>query len=92
MVEHILDYMKPLITERLDKVFLESKEYQELLEKEAHGFEQLQKGLTKEQKAQLDNYFNLVKSSAVFSEKLAYQQGMKDLLELMGGLVFNQQN
>ena len=89
MVNHFLEFVEPLITERLDKVFIENKDYQYLVEKETLCFEELKKTLSKEQQAKLDDYFNATSITAIACEKIAYQYGMKDLIELLGGLMFD---
>lgn len=89
MVNHFLEFVEPLITERLDKVFIENKDYQYLVEKETLCFEELKKTLSKEQQAKLDDYFNATSITAITCEKIAYQYGMKDLIEILGGLMFD---
>lgn len=87
MNESVLDRVTPCLTERLVEVYEKSGEYQEMAEKENRLWEQLNNVLTKDQDTMLNMYLTAVNSTYSISEKIAYQQGMRDCASLFASLV-----
>lgn len=92
MDENIWRFLEPLIIERLGKIFLDNEEYKQTIEREAKSFEELWKNLTREQQKQLNEYSHITNYTAVITKKIAYQQGIKDLIELIGELMLKHQD
>lgn len=85
---NILDFLEPLVLERLGKILVDNDEYNEKIDKETIYYERLKENLKKEQQRQLEEYFNSVNETSVFCQELAYRQGMADLLIFIGNLIF----
>lgn len=72
------------IVERLTYTLLASKEYKRAYEQEKKAYMRLVKRLTKKQAKALDEYFNATAETTAITEKLAYKQGIADLINLLG--------
>ena len=99
MENDILEMLMPCLTERLGEVLHQDPSYCDAIKTEGLLFEQLNDKLSeeptkemtpdrmkhqlKEQKDLLMQYFSAIQISVAIIEKKAYQQGMKDLLELL---------
>lgn len=99
MENDILEMLMPCLTERLGEVLHQDQTYREAIKTEGLLFEQLRnmmsrepaeemtreqiKNQLKEQRDLLMQYFSAAQNSVAVIEKKAYQQGMKDLLELL---------
>lgn len=99
MENDILEMLMPCLTERLGEVLHQDQAYREAIKTEGLLFEQLRNMMSlepaeemtrnqikkqlKEQRDLLMQYFSAAQISIAVIEKKAYQQGMKDLLELL---------
>ena len=82
-MDEIMKLLSPIITERLGEIFQQDKEYQQDLSEESKVYEKLSKELSGEQADELGKYFALSSATAGVRERLAYQQGMKDMFALI---------
>ena len=83
----ILEDLMPYLTDRLSRAYNKNSEYRQAVENESRIYEQLKEGLTDEQRRQLEGYFSATKETAGVCEKLAYQQGIKDLFSVCACIV-----
>ncbi len=84
MNKNILDEFQPAIIERLGEVYNCSSEYKGDIKKEVELFTQLQNILTKEQMNIVEDYQKAVCATMGVCELLAYRQGMRDLVTILG--------
>lgn len=71
------------VTERLENRYAHSEEYKISLKRERELFTQLQQILNEEQLKIVIEYQTAVSSTTGICEKLAYQQGMRDLISIL---------
>lgn len=71
------------IAERLENSYAHSEEYKISLKKEHELFTQLQQILNEEQLKIVIEYQTAISSTTGICEKLAYQQGMRDLISIL---------
>lgn len=71
---------------RLDGIVHANQEYMQAEQKETERYEHFLESLTECQKEEFENFLIAVNESAFISEKLSYQQGMKDIVALLGSL------
>lgn len=86
--DNVLELITQALTENriLDKV-RQTEEYKRAKKEEGTAYDLLSSDLTEEQKQRLDDFIGSTIWSAAIWEKMAYQQGMKDFLELLRSLV-----
>ncbi len=87
MEKDILEELMPFVSERLGRVFQRSEDYKQTIEKENEIYEQLREGLTIPQENQLTEYFMAVKVTEGIGEKLAYKQGIKDVISICASAI-----
>lgn len=88
MEESVLELITQALTEnRITDKVQESDEYKRAKEEEGKVYDALISDLTEEQKQKLDDFIGSTTWSAAIWEKMAYQQGMKDFLELLKSLL-----
>lgn len=82
--DNVLELITQALTECriIDKV-QKTDEYKRAKEEEGKIYDTLISDLTEEQKQKLDDFIGSTTWSAAIWERLAYQQGMRDLLELL---------
>ena len=87
MEDSILELITQTLTEsRIINKMKQTEEYQQAKEEEGKVYDILINDLTEEQKQRLDDFIGSTTWSAAIREKLAYQQGMKDLMEFLKSL------
>ena len=88
MEESVLELITQALTENriTDKVY-QSEEYKRAKEEEGKVYNTLISDFTEEQKQRLDDFIGSTTWSAAIWEKMAYQQGMRDFLELLKSLL-----
>lgn len=88
MEESVLELItQALIENRItDKVY-QSEEYKRAKEEEGKVYNTLISDLNEEQKQRLDDFIGSTTWSAAIWERMAYQQGMRDFLELLKSLL-----
>ena len=88
MEESVLELITQALTENqiTDKVY-QSEEYKRAKEEEGKVYNTLISDLNEEQKQRLDDFIGSTTWSAAIWEKMAYQQGMRDFLELLKSLL-----
>ena len=88
MEESVLELITQVLTENriTDKVY-QSEEYKRAKEEEGKVYNTLISDLNEEQKQRLDDFIGSTTWSAAIWEKMAYQQGMRDFLELLKSLL-----
>lgn len=85
MSEEIFEELiAPSMLERINKAYVKSDEYKQAIFKESEIYESLKKELTKEQRKKLEEYFIRTSETTAICEKLAYKQGMEDLVDVLG--------
>ena len=83
MEESILDLFEPCIIERLGNAYNRNEGYKKAIEEETRLFTCLQKNLTEDQLALVNEYGSAVSKTLGICEKLAYSQGMRDLTAIL---------
>ncbi len=83
----ILDLITPYLVERAGKIYIDNEEYKESSKTADLIFEELNETLTDKQQELLEKYFVANNAAAAFAERLVYQQGMRDLLNLFISLL-----
>lgn len=88
MEENVLELITQALTENriTDKVY-QSEEYKRAKEEEGKVYNTLISDLNEEQKQRLDDFIGSTTWSAAIWERMAYQQGMRDFLELLKSLL-----
>jgi hypothetical protein len=88
MEESVLELITQALTENriTDKVY-QSEEYKRAKEEEGKVYNTLISDLNEEQKQRLDDFIGSTTWSAAIWERMAYQQGMRDFLELLKSLL-----
>ena len=88
MEESVLELITQVLTENriTDKVY-QSEEYKRATEEEGKVYNTLISDLNEEQKQRLDDFIGSTTWSAAIWERMAYQQGMRDFLELLKSLL-----
>lgn len=76
----------PYVIDRLSRVYSRNNEYKQAVKKESEIYEQLKEELEEEQGNRLEEYFSAAKETAGICEKLAYQQGIKDLFSFFASM------
>lgn len=76
-----------LANERLDRLVNENAKYQKIVLSSAEKMEKLLSVLTEDQKNVFNDFLDKENAAAVFYQRFAYQQGMKDLMEFFVSLV-----
>lgn len=74
--------------DRITDSLAKNEDYLRSVEKEGETFEWLKNNLTGKALEKLNEYFNDISSTAFYTQKLSYLQGMKDLFafyEYLGG-------
>lgn len=75
----IIDDMESAMMDRITESLAKNEDYLRSVEKEGETFDWLKNNLTGEALEKLNEYFNDVSSTAFYTQKLSYLQGMKDL-------------
>lgn len=83
MNEDLLKELEIGIVERLSRVLLVSEEYKQALAKEKTAYERLTKELTEGQQEMLEEYYNATSIVTLLLEKVAYKQGVADLVNFL---------
>lgn len=86
---NIWEFVAPYLQERAGRIYTQNNEYQEAQKKGDLLFEQLDSTLNEEQSELLEQYFSANNAVVDLIEQLVYQQGMKDMLELLISLLKN---
>ena len=88
MEESVLELITQVLTENriTDKVY-QSEEYKRAKEEEGKVYNTLISDLNEEQKQRLDDFIGSTTWSAAIWERMAYQQRMRDFLELLKSLL-----
>lgn len=87
MKDEVLELVTQQLTEiRLHDIVHADQEYTQAEQKETERYEHFLESLTECQREEFENFLVAVNESAFISEKLSYQQGMKDLLSLLRSL------
>lgn len=81
--DFIEQVVNPFVTDKLEKLYKNDKEYQRRKKDEDLIYQKLTDSLSEKQLQQLENYFTASSSASARKEALTYIQGMKDLLELL---------
>lgn len=76
-----------LTNERLDKIVKQSTKYRKIIISSAKKREELTSMLTEEQKNVFNDFLEEENAVAIFYQRFAYQQGMKDLMEFFISLL-----
>ncbi len=86
--DSVLELITQALTENriIDKV-QKTEEYKRAKEEEGKAYDLLSSDLTDEQKRRLDDFIGSTTWSAAIWERMAYQQGMRDFLELLKSLL-----
>lgn len=79
----IMGAFEPYISEQLGEIYNRNYDYKEAIISEYEIFERLQKDLTEEQKQTLEEYQEATSHTCGICEKLAYRQGMRDMVFLL---------
>ena len=82
----VLELIEPLLIDRTGKLYQDNEEYKESARKEEVLFEQLSAKLTEEQARELNQFTSAANATSAITERLAYIQGMKDMLALLKSL------
>lgn len=77
--KNIIDAMEIAMMDRITEKLAKNEEYQQSVEKEGKVFDWLRANLEGEASKKLEEYFNAASSTAYYTQKLSYLQGMKDL-------------
>ncbi len=85
--KNILDFITPYLSERAGRIYIENEEYKESSQAADLIFEELNQLLTDEQQALLERYFAANNAATALAERLVYQQGMRDMLNLFMSLL-----
>lgn len=83
----ILDLLTPYLTERAGRIYIENEEYKKSSKAADILYEELNDTLTDEQQELLERYFTANNAAIALTERLVYQQGMRDLLNLFISLL-----
>ncbi len=89
MEENIFECIEPYLMERAGRIYTKNTEYQEARKETDLFFERLNDSLNEEQSALLEQYRSANTAAVAVMEKLVYQQGMKDMLDLLLTLLKN---
>lgn len=88
MEESVLELITQALTEnRITNKVYQSEEYKRAKEEEGKVYNTLISDLNEEQKQRLDDFIGSTTWSAAIWERMAYQQGMRDFLELLKSLL-----
>ena len=93
----ILDIITPYFVERAGNFYIEDEEYKKLTRIADLIFDELCETLTDKQRGLLERYLDENNGIVALTERLVYQQGMRDLLNLLitllksGKLCFSEQ-
>ena len=82
MDNDILNLIMPELIARAGRLYTENEEYKEAVRKADLIFEEISDSLDDELSEKLENYFTANNATIAIMEKLIYQQGMQDLLNL----------
>lgn len=83
----IMDLITPYLTERAGKIYIENEEFKESVKNADLIFEELNETLTDGQQELLEQYFTANNATVALIERLVYQQGMRDFLNLFISLL-----
>lgn len=87
MREEVLNIITENLTnERLDAIIMQAEEYQQAQEEENQMAENLESMLSKEQYRAYNQYLTAESQRVSVYITLCYQQGMKDIIELLTSL------
>ena len=89
MMQEVLDILtKNLTNERLDGIIQQNSEYLEITDRVHKALHELEKiDSSKEAQKIIDEYDMVVHEESALLIKLVYQQGMKDLVQLLLSLI-----
>lgn len=85
--EEILELIIPFLTERLGKNYIKDEEYKKVSKSADLLFKELNNSLNHDQSRLLEQFFNANNATIAVMERLIYQQGMRDLLNLFISLL-----
>ncbi|MDE6991510.1 MAG: hypothetical protein K2P42_12755 [Lachnospiraceae bacterium] len=83
MKENAFETIETFMADHLKDALDESVEYKEALSAANKARENLKTALTGEQTALLEQYFILADEASAICEKIAYRQGLRDLLKTL---------
>ena len=87
MKNEILEMVTQCLTEmRLHEILQENDEYRRVVEEEVELYEKFLANLSELQKEEFENFLVAANESVMVCEKLSYQQGMKDLMQILKSL------
>lgn len=87
MEDSVLELITQALTEnRITDKVQQTDEYKRAKEEERKVYDLLNSNLNEEQKQLLDDFIDSTTCSAAIWEKMAYQQGMRDFLEMLKSL------
>ena len=90
MIQDVLNTLTESLTnERLDSIVQQNSEYLEIVDRVEKCLSELEKISSNKREAQkiIDNYDMAVHEESALLIKMAYQQGMKDLAQLLLSLI-----
>ena len=82
----IIELLMPQLMDRMSKLYAKNKEYKECFDREEKLYEHLKEMLSEETARELELYFHATIDTNAITERLAYVQGMKDMLALLKAL------
>ena len=83
MKENTFEDLEILMADNVKNALHKSIEYQNALSATDKLYEKLKTGLTREQQELLDQYLVSVSETAAIREKIAYRQGLRDLIKIL---------
>lgn len=83
MKNHIFEAIEIFMADHLNNALAESDEYKEALSAADEVYQKLMAGLTEEQQKLLDQFTALSGEAGAICEKIAYRQGMQDLIQML---------
>ena len=83
MKENAFDDLEILMADNVKNALHKSAEYQNALSAAGELYEKLKMELTREQQELLDQYLASVNKTTAICEKIAYRQGLRDLIKIL---------
>jgi len=81
--QNILDIIMPELLTRAGRIYIENSEYKKAVKKADSIFEEISDSLSEELAEKLEKYFTANNAAVAIQDRLMYQQGMRDLLNLL---------
>lgn len=79
----VIELIQSYLVDRMRRKCQNNEEYLEAMKKEEGLYERLSDKLTDEQAEELEEYFTASNATFAIMERLAYIQGMKDIISLL---------